>query len=806
MPSPTLHSASASHLSPNATCITHKLTSGPPALTFVPVQNTPHPRKPKKRAADRPRPERRDDDEPRFTTAVPPSSSRRLQTNPPRPRKPAPPPLASSPSRDRLLDVFESPPDYPPPSFQEAISSPSPFFPAVFPSPSIVVSSPDRSPQVSPSTEAATSTVHEQNSAPDSESSSDVSSIEFLSLDSSQGWEADRELGLGLDERVVREFERQRASESVSALATPRPSVPNVALPPSPRTRLRCCSHCGSVCPQDGEDEHANDHGISMHRSPHSRKTTGRSPSDDFDITTPPSSPMTSSPTSILGFSSPWASSVTLSLSSVLSSHKSVPTLKRRESFGLRRLFSKGKDHEITPLRPRSELYDWEVVDPSIAEDDTPVPSRASTERTPNMPSPNTPRSLVYPREKPVPPPSLAFLNRPVRRSQQPGSPISPTSPTSPTSPAQPSLLQRSPMRAAPPPPLVLGEKKSRRVPPPSSPKKTSAHSPLVSPSVIWKTPEQTCEDAERQVSSALSPSTPRTPFSTTSRAFSPTRTQRPSLSTPTPESLKGALPIHSSSQASPFSSSRSQLRLTPVSPLAMERIPSAYSSANATLGSPVTPATPTTPTGHYPGRPLPQLPHESSSPLSASVRLRPPCLEKGHPRPENVAVLPSASPRVSPRQYSNITDLDVLASRLAEQNEGAGDGRTYEDNLLVADVLGPGSPSPSTSEPAQPVAPPANANARPASPFVGRVEEERRRVLKNGTVKVKFSLLGVVVDKCGICLSQFRVEELAVLGATCQHAFHERCLRRWLATSRTCPICRIAISLAEYDALSSRR
>ncbi|KAL6302377.1 hypothetical protein BKA93DRAFT_737019 [Sparassis latifolia] len=128
------------------------------------------------------------------------------------------------------------------------------------------------------------------------------------------------------------------------------------------------------------------------------------------------------------------------------------------------------------------------------------------------------------------------------------------------------------------------------------------------------------------------------------------------------------------------------------------------------------------------------------------------------------------------------------------------------KDYLLVADVLGPGSPSPSTSEPAQPVAPPANANARPASPFVGRVEEERRRVLKNGTVKVKFSLLGVVVDKCGICLSQFRVEELAVLGATCQHAFHERCLRRWLATSRTCPICRIAISLAEYDALSSRR
>lgn len=59
-----------------------------------------------------------------------------------------------------------------------------------------------------------------------------------------------------------------------------------------------------------------------------------------------------------------------------------------------------------------------------------------------------------------------------------------------------------------------------------------------------------------------------------------------------------------------------------------------------------------------------------------------------------------------------------------------------------------------------------------PGNPsFLGRIEIERRRVTKDGRVKLKLLLLGVVVDRCGICLSQFKERELAGLGPSCQHA-----------------------------------
>ena len=53
----------------------------------------------------------------------------------------------------------------------------------------------------------------------------------------------------------------------------------------------------------------------------------------------------------------------------------------------------------------------------------------------------------------------------------------------------------------------------------------------------------------------------------------------------------------------------------------------------------------------------------------------------------------------------------------------------------------------------------------------VGKIEILRRRVLKDGRVKVKLSLLGVTVDKCSICLSQFKDDDWASLTG-CQHAY----------------------------------
>lgn len=57
-------------------------------------------------------------------------------------------------------------------------------------------------------------------------------------------------------------------------------------------------------------------------------------------------------------------------------------------------------------------------------------------------------------------------------------------------------------------------------------------------------------------------------------------------------------------------------------------------------------------------------------------------------------------------------------------------------------------------------------------TPFVGRVEVQRRRVTKNGRVKLKLTLLGIGVDNCGVCLSQFRDADWGALGPRCQHSY----------------------------------
>ncbi|KAF8875404.1 hypothetical protein CPB84DRAFT_1689642 [Gymnopilus junonius] len=78
--------------------------------------------------------------------------------------------------------------------------------------------------------------------------------------------------------------------------------------------------------------------------------------------------------------------------------------------------------------------------------------------------------------------------------------------------------------------------------------------------------------------------------------------------------------------------------------------------------------------------------------------------------------------------------------------------------------------------------------------PLIGRIEVKRRRVLQDGRVKLKLTLLDVAVDKCGICLSQFRGADVAALASGCQHSFHESCLGRWLVRSKTCPLCRVPL------------
>jgi hypothetical protein len=53
----------------------------------------------------------------------------------------------------------------------------------------------------------------------------------------------------------------------------------------------------------------------------------------------------------------------------------------------------------------------------------------------------------------------------------------------------------------------------------------------------------------------------------------------------------------------------------------------------------------------------------------------------------------------------------------------------------------------------------------------LGHIEVVRRRTTRNGRVKLKMVLLGVTVDRCAICTTQFKDHESAAVGARCQHA-----------------------------------
>ncbi|PAV15180.1 zinc C3HC4 type (RING finger) [Pyrrhoderma noxium] len=126
---------------------------------------------------------------------------------------------------------------------------------------------------------------------------------------------------------------------------------------------------------------------------------------------------------------------------------------------------------------------------------------------------------------------------------------------------------------------------------------------------------------------------------------------------------------------------------------------------------------------------------------------------------------LPLALPLVP--MFTGPTDLDLLLARLEDPDFTFG-GRSYDDLLLLEEIFGPAIRSDMQG-----------ASNDPLDLPLGRVEVLRRRVTKDGRTKLKLALMGVVVDKCGICLSQFKEATSACL-TPCQHAFHENCMKAW--------------------------
>jgi len=109
-------------------------------------------------------------------------------------------------------------------------------------------------------------------------------------------------------------------------------------------------------------------------------------------------------------------------------------------------------------------------------------------------------------------------------------------------------------------------------------------------------------------------------------------------------------------------------------------------------------------------------------------------------------------------QQSYEYTDLDLLVARL-DRPAATGQSASYEDLLAITDFVGP-AVSPSSA---------ANAEAIENLP-VAPVQVERRRITRDGRKKLKLSLMGVVVDRCSVCMSQFKQQELGVL-LPCHHS-----------------------------------
>lgn len=172
---------------------------------------------------------------------------------------------------------------------------------------------------------------------------------------------------------------------------------------------------------------------------------------------------------------------------------------------------------------------------------------------------------------------------------------------------------------------------------------------------------------------------------------------------------------------------------------------------------------------------------------------------------PADLNDLNEQTPQNGPRRIASlgITDLDIFASRLAEErlsstpgangsdnqgenqdhDQGQGEGRdTYDDLHLLAEFLGPAK------------APGLTQDEMESLP-VGKVEILRRRIVgkrEDGRDKVKLALAvaGVKVERCAVCLVQFKEGNLACV-FPCLHVLHEQCAAKLLRNTKQCPTCR---------------
>ncbi|KAH7287621.1 hypothetical protein KP509_32G066600 [Ceratopteris richardii] len=84
--------------------------------------------------------------------------------------------------------------------------------------------------------------------------------------------------------------------------------------------------------------------------------------------------------------------------------------------------------------------------------------------------------------------------------------------------------------------------------------------------------------------------------------------------------------------------------------------------------------------------------------------------------------------------------------------------------------------------------------------------EEQISRQLQPPLPKVAFSdacsraRYADVGTQCGICLEEFDLDDEVHVLTPCDHAFHVHCIRRWIALTMSCPMCRGRVLIQRTD------
>ncbi|KAG9041759.1 hypothetical protein FS837_011768 [Tulasnella sp. UAMH 9824] len=179
--------------------------------------------------------------------------------------------------------------------------------------------------------------------------------------------------------------------------------------------------------------------------------------------------------------------------------------------------------------------------------------------------------------------------------------------------------------------------------------------------------------------------------------------------------------------------------------------------------------------------RPLPSVPgaQRAMTPNPLPRRVSQVLSDADRPNIIRRAHSDNGPPSNASEQLLDPTDLDWIVSRL-EEDETARDV-DYETILTLEEIMGPSAPAAATHQPD----PLGRAGLKP-SPVI----EESRRYNAEGKLKLKLSLGGVRVERCGICLAQFTAGEVGLI-LRCKHPFHATCMEKWASIKETCPICR---------------